>query len=118
MTTIDVSGAATVGYLVADACNVDLAVGALLMCITKAQAIMHTGDGGGDFSLVSTNGNVTIDDGDVTGVATIDVRGSATVGNLVADNGSAELAAGNVALAVGALLITRTLAQEHAHWSR
>ena len=105
--TIYISGAATVGNLVADTGNV------LLMSSTAAHAIAHTGATGFDFSLVSTNNNVaisstngdvsiesmTIDGGDVTCVATIDVSGTATVGNLVANTGNVELAAGNVDVA-------------------
>ena len=73
-------------------------------------------------AISSTKGDVsiesmTIDGGDVTCVATIDVSGAATVGNLVANTGNVELAAGNVdvAKAKGNLLMSSTAAQAITH---
>ena len=96
------SGAATVGNLVADTGNVNVAIGNLLMSSTAAQSITHTGTGGKDFSIVSTNGNIVIAStnnhvsvesmivaaGVVTGVSSLDVSGAATVGAVTVDTGA------------------------------
>jgi hypothetical protein len=122
VSSMNVSGTAAVGSIVADTGDVDLVIGDLTMSSTSAQAITHIGAGGADFSISSTNGNAAISSGGdvliesvtfltgvVTGVSSLEVSGATTSGSVTVDTGALTIDIGSIVLG------SSTAAQSIAH---
>ena len=61
VSSIDVVGVESVGNLIADTGNVNVAKGDAVFPSTVAQGIIHTGANDADFTITSTDGNVAIE---------------------------------------------------------